>query len=367
MTLDVGFLGYGFMGKAHANALARLPMFFPDAPATNRDVLIGRNEAAVSEAAERFGFDRIATDWRDVVDEIDIFCNLGPNQIHAEPTIAALEADVHVLCEKPLAPDIETASEMRGAARDSDATDAISFNYRYLPAVQLIKRLVEEGELGEIYRFKGRYLQDWLADPEAPWNWRCDEGAAGSGVVGDVGAHTVDLARWIVGDIEQVTGSLTTQITERPAPDGDGTREVTIDDEYSALIRFENGTEGVLEGSRIATGRKADNSIEIYGSKGAVEFSLRRLNELKFKGADDREYQQLLVTEPDDPYMEAWWPAGHIIGWEHAMVHQYYEFLTSIAAGDRHRPDFEDGVAVQHVVDSIQASSENGEWVSVRR
>lgn len=227
MTLDVGFLGYEFMGKAHANALVRLPMFFPDAPATNHDVLIGRKEEAVSEAAEQFGFDRFATDWRDVVDFVDVFCNLGPNQIHAEPTIAALESDVHVLCEKPLASNIETAREMCDAARDSDAVAATSFNYRYLPAVQLIKRLVDEGKLGKIYRFKGRYLQDWLADPEMSWNWRCDAEIAGSGVVGDIGSHTIDLARWIVGDIDRVSGSFTTQITERPSPDGNGSREVT--------------------------------------------------------------------------------------------------------------------------------------------
>lgn len=281
MTLDVGFLGYGFMGKAHANALARLPVFFPD------------------------------------------------------------------------------------AARDSDAIAATAFNYRYLPAVQLAKRLVEEGELGDIYRFKGRYLQDWLADPEAPWNWRCDEKIAGSGVVGDVGSHTIDLARWIVGDIERVRGSLTTQITQRPTPDGDGTREVTTYDEYSALVEFENGADGVLEGSRVATGRKADNSIEIYGSEGALELSLRRLNELKFRGADDREYQQLLVTEPDDPYMDAWWPTGHIIGWEHAFVHEHYEFLRCIDEGTPYRPDFEDGLAAQRVVDAVQTSSESRSWVSV--
>lgn len=363
MTLDVAFLGYGFMGKAHANALARLPMFFPDAPATNRDVLIGRNEAAATEAAERLGFDRVATDWRDVVEDVDVFYNLGPNQIHAEPTISALEADVHVMCEKPLAPDLETAREMRDVARESDAIAGTAFNYRFIPAVQLAKRLVDGGELGEIYRFKGRYLQDWLADSNAPWNWRCDEEIAGFGVVGDVGSHTLDLARWIVGDIDRVSGSLTTHISERPAPDGEGTRLVTTDDEYSALIEFANGADGVVEGSRVATGRKADNSIEIYGSKGALEFSLRRLNELRFKGADDREYEELLVTEPEDPYMDAWWPAGHIIGWEHAIVHEHYEFLKAIDGDSRYRPDFDDGFAVEQVVEAVQESDDRGEWV----
>lgn len=365
MTLDVGFLGYRFMGKAHANALARMPMFFPDAPATNRAVLIGRDEAAVSDAADRFGFDRTASDWRDVVDDVDIFYNLGPNHVHAEPTIAALDADTHVMCEKPLAPDIETARRMRDAARESDAIAATGFNYRYVPALQLTKRLVDAGELGEIYRFKGRCLQDWLADPEAPWNWRCDASVAGSGVLGDVGSHTIDLARWLVGDIDRLSGSLSTQITERPDPDGEGTREVTTDDEYSALVKFENGAEGVLEGSRIATGRKADNSVEIYGSEGALKFSLRRLNELQVKGPEDRGYQQVLVTDPEDPYVDHWWPPGHIVGWEHAFVHENYEFLQQIAKGERYRPDFEDGVAVQQVVEAVQESDDRGEWVTV--
>jgi len=365
VSLDVGFLGYGFMGKAHANALARLPMFFPDAPAVNRDVIVGRDETALTEAADRFGFDRTATDWRDVVDELDVFCNLGPNHLHPEPTIAALDSGVDVLCEKPLAADVETAAVMRDAARDSDALAAISFNYRYLPAVQLIKRLVDAGELGDVYRFKGRYLQDWLADPEAAWNWRCSAEAAGGGVVNDVGSHTIDLARWLVDDIERVCGSLSTQVPERPDPEGDGTRPVTTDDEYTAIVAFGNGAEGVLEGSRIATGRKADNAIEIYGSEGAVEFSLRRPNELRFKGADDRGYRQLLVTDSDDPYGEAWWPSGHGLGWEHAFVHQYDAFLRAVADESSHRPDFGDGLAVQRVVDAIRTSSDGGRWVEV--
>ena len=365
MTLDVGVLGYRFMGKAHANALSRLSMFFPEAPAVNKDVIVGRDADALADAAEELGFDRTATDWRDVVDEVDVFYNLGPNHVHAEPTIAALEADVHVMCEKPLAPDIETARAMRDAARESDALAATGFNYRYVPALQLAKRLVDAGELGEIYRVKGRCLQDWLADPTLPWNWRCDAEVSGTGVVGDVGSHTIDLVRWIVGDIDRLSGSLVTQVTERPDPDGEGTRPVTTDDEYSALVEFENGAEGVLEGSRIATGRKADNAIEIYGSEGALKFSLRRLNELQVKGTDDRGYQQVLVTDDDDPYMDRWWPAGHIIGWEHTFVHENYEFLSAVADGSSHRPDFEDGVAVQRVVEAIRESDDSGEWVAV--
>lgn len=365
MTLDVGFLGYRFMGKAHANALARMSMFFPDAPETNRAVLVGQDESAVSDAANRLGFDRVATDWRDVVDDVDVFYNLGPNHIHAEPTIAALQSDTHVLCEKPLAPDLETAQQMRDAAKESEALAAVGFNYRYVPALQLAKRIIDNGELGEIYRFKGRCLQDWLADPDLPWNWRCDASVAGTGALGDVGSHTIDLARWLVGDIDRLSGSLTTQIGERPAPEGNDMREVTTDDEYSALVDFECGADGVLEGSRVATGRKADNSIEIYGSEGALKFSLRRLNELQVKGPEDRGYQQILVTDPDDPYVDAWWPPGHGLGWEHTFVHENYEFLTSIDDESHYRPDFDDGVSVQRVVEAIQESDERDEWVTI--
>lgn len=364
MTLDVGFLGYGFMGKAHANAIARLPMFFPDAPEINRTVLVGRDEAAATEAGERLGFDRVTDDWIEAVDEVDVLYNLGPNHVHAEPTIKALDAGVHVLCEKPLAPDLETARRMRDAARESDAQAATAFNYRYVPAVQLAKRLIDDGTLGEIYRFRGRILQDWLADPEAKWNWRCDEQRAGSGVLGDIGSHTIDLARWLVGGIDRVAGQLMTVITERSTGDGD-VQQVTTDDEYSALVEFEHEVVGVLEGSRVATGHEADNSFEVYGSEGALKFSLRRLNELQVRGSDDRGFQQVLVTEATDPYGEAWWPPGHALGWEHAVVHENYEFLTAVTDGQRHRPDFEDGFAVQRVVEGVQTSHERDEWMSL--
>jgi predicted dehydrogenase len=365
VTLDVGFLGYKFMGKAHANALDRLPMFFPDAPEVNLAVLVGRDEEAVGDAASRFGFDRTTTDWEDAIDEVDVFYNLGPTHVHPEPTVAALDAGVHVMCEKPLATDLQTASGMRDAARGSDAVAGIGFNYRYVPALQLAKRLIDRGEFGDIYRVRGRCLQDWLCDPDDPWNWRTDEERSGNGVLGDVGSHTFDLARWLVGDVDRVVGQLTTQITERPLPDGDGSRAVTTDDEYSAVAEFNSGAVGVFEGSRIATGRKADNSIEIYGSEGGFKFSLRRLNELQLLRPESRGFEPVLVTDPEDPYAEAWWPPGHTIGWEHTFVHENYEFLTSVADGTRYRPNFEDGFAVQRIVEAVETSHETGRWTTV--
>ena len=362
-------LGYRFMGKAHSNALSRLPMFFPDAPDVRRDVLIGRDEDALADAAGRFGFDRTATDWREVVADVDVFYNLGPNHLHPEPSIAALEADTHVLCEKPLAPTLAAAEQMREAAADSNAIAGAAFNYRFLPAIRYAKGLIEDGELGEIHHVRGRYLQDWLVDPEAPWAWRLDEDLAGSGVLGDLGAHTIDLARFLVGEvageIERVSGHLQTFVDERPVPGEDETRPVTVDDAYSAQAAFENGAAATFEASRFATGHKNDHAIAIHGSKGSVRFSLERLNELEVMREGNRGYETILVTDETDPYVDRWWPPGHVIGWEHTFVHENYEFLTSIATGEAFSPSFSEARRVQQVLAAIQESDARGEWVVV--
>ncbi|WP_276254989.1 Gfo/Idh/MocA family protein [Halomontanus rarus] len=379
--LTIGMLGYRFMGKAHSNALERLPMFFPEAPEVERDVLIGRDEEAVAEAADRFGFERTSTDWEEVVDEVDVFYNLGPNAIHADPSIAALEAGASVFCEKPLAHTLEDAERMRDAARNAEGTAGIAFNYRFIPAVQYAKNLIDAGELGEIHHVRGQYLQDWLADPTSPWSWRNDEEVAGSGALGDLGAHTLDLARFLVGeqagDLTRLSGQLQTFVDERPVPGEDGgtlssgggdsteTREVTVDDAYSAQAEFENGAMGTFEASRFATGHKNDHNIVINGSKGSLRFSVERLNEIELLTEDDRGFQTILVTEEDDPYIDRWWPAGHIIGWEHTFVHENYEFLTAVAKGEDHTPSFEDGYRVQELLEAIERSDERGEWVDV--
>ena len=365
MPLAVGMLGYRFMGRAHANALARLPMFFPDAPAVERDVLIGRDEQALAGAADQLGFARTATDWRDVVEEVDVFYNLGPNHLHAEPSIAALEAGVPVLCEKPLAADDEAAARMADAAAAADVPTATAFNYRFVPAIQYARELIEAGELGEIHHFRGRYLQDWLVDPEAPWSWRLDADLAGSGALGDLGAHTIDLARYLVGDIAELSGHLHRFVDERPTPDGDETREVTVDDAYSAQATFANGAMGTFEASRFATGHKNDHTIEIHGSKGSLRFGLERLNELEVKFEGDRGYQTILVTDEDDPYGGRWWPPGHVLGWEHTFVHENYEFLSAVAEGDEYEPNFQDGLAVQSIIAAIEESDEQGQRVDL--
>ncbi|WP_217563500.1 Gfo/Idh/MocA family protein [Halalkaliarchaeum desulfuricum] len=372
-TLAVGMLGYRFMGKAHSNALARLPMFFPDAPEVSREVLIGRDETALSEAADRFGFERTATDWREVVDEVDVLYNLGPNHLHPEPSMAALEAGTHVLCEKPLAPTLEEAVRMREAAAGSDAIAGTAFNYRFLPAIRYAKGLIEDGELGEIHHVRGRYLQDWLVDPEAPWAWRLDEELAGSGTLGDLGAHTLDLAEFLVGEvaggIERVSGQLRTFVDERPVLDEDGEteeyRQVTVDDAYTAQAAFENGAVGTFEASRFATGHKNDHTIEIHGSKGSLRFSLERLNELELYREGNRGYETILVTDETDPYVDRWWPPGHVLGWEHTFVHENYEFLSSVAAGEAFSPSFSEACRVQRLLEAIQRSDERDEWITL--
>ncbi|WP_117595126.1 Gfo/Idh/MocA family protein [Haloprofundus halophilus] len=369
MALTVGMLGYRFMGQAHSNALARLPMFFPDAPEVVRHTLVGRDEEALADAADRFGFEHTATDWEDVVDEVDVFYNLGPNHLHADPSIAALEAGKHVLCEKPLAPTLDEAERMRDAAADAEGVAGCAFNYRFIPAIQYAKKLIDDGELGEIRHVDGRYMQDWLADPDAPWAWRMDKDLAGSGALGDLGAHTVDLARFLVGeqagDIAEVGGSLRTFVEERPVPGEDETRPVTVDDAYTAEAEFENGAMGTFEASRVATGHKNDHTIRVHGSKGSLQFSLERINELELLREGNRGYETILVTDEDDPYVEHWWPPGHVLGWEHTFVHENYEFLSAADSGSEFHPSFEDAYEVQQVLDAIERSDENGERVAL--
>ena len=378
MTLTAGFLGYRFMGQAHANALARLPMFFPEAPEVERDVVVGRDEEALADAVDRLGFERYATDWEAVVDDVDVFYNLGPNDLHPEPSIAALDAGTHVFCEKPLAHTLDAAERMAAAAANSDATAGIAFNYRFVPAIRLARRLVEEGELGEIHHVRANYLQDWLVDPAAPWSWRNDAAVAGSGALGDLGAHSIDLARYLTGqEIERVSGHLKTFVDERPLPgetggslesggeEGTETRPVTVDDAYTAQAEFDDGAMGVFEASRFATGHDNANTIEINGSAGSLRFDLERLNELEVLSDGDRGFETVMVTDPDDPYIDRWWPPGHVVGWEHTFVHENYEFLSAVDAGTSHTPDFQDGLAVQRVLDAVERSDERGEWVSV--
>ncbi|MCO8245271.1 MULTISPECIES: Gfo/Idh/MocA family oxidoreductase [unclassified Haladaptatus] len=367
MTLRIGMLGYGFMGKAHTNALDRLPLFFPDAPSTDRHILVGRHEKSLAEAAERYDFTRITDDWEEALDEIDVLLNLGPNHLHAEPSIAALERDIHVLCEKPLASTRDDAERMAATADASNAVAGIGFNYRFVPAIRYAKRLIEAGELGEIRHFHGRYVNGFLTDETAGWSWRLSKEHAGAGALGDLGSHTIDLARYLVGDIVTVSGHTRTFTTERPFEWGDDgeTREVDVDDAYSAQVDFDNGAMGVLQASRQAHGETNNNNFEVHGTDGAVKFNLARLNELEVHTGDNRGFQTVLITDDDDPYGDVWWPPGHVIGWEHTFVHEHEKFLTAIAENRAFSPDFADGAAVQRVISAIQQSDESGQRVEL--
>lgn len=377
---SVGFLGYKFMGKAHGNALARLPMFFPEAPPVDRHVLIGRDADALEDAATRFGFSTIATDWEAALDDIDILYNLGPNWLHVEPTIEALDRDIHVFCEKPLAPTVEGAERVAEAAAASDATAGVAFNFRAVPALRYARQLIADGVLGEIYHVRGQYLQDWLVDPDAPWSWRNDEELAGSGALGDLGAHTVDTLQWLTdATITEVAGQLRTFVDERPVAGQDArgdsvghedgsdeeTRPVTVDDAYTANIALDNGAIGTIEASRFANGRKNDHTIEIEGRHGSLRYDHERLNELEVLRDDHRGYETILVTDADDPYIERWWPPGHIIGWEHTFVHENYEFLQAVDNDEPFEPSMGDGLQVQRVLAAIAESDETRSWTSV--
>jgi predicted dehydrogenase len=368
MTLKIGFLGYRFMGRAHANALARLPMFFPDAPEVERHVLVGRDEQALSEAADRLGFTTTATEWADAIGEVDVFYNLSPNFLHVEPSIAALEADTNVLCEKPLAPGLSGAERMARAARESDALAGVAFNYRFAPATVLARELIADGALGEVRQVRASYLQDWLADPTAEWSWRNDADLAGSGALGDLGAHAIDLARFLVGSevgaAETVTGQLRTFVGERPTDAGE-TKPVTVDDAFSASVGYESGATGSFEASRVATGHANDLTITVHGTDGSLRWELERLNELQVRRDTNRGYETVLVTDESDPYVERWWPPGHVLGWEHLFVHENYEFLTTVAESGEYRPSFADGLAVQRVLDAVERSDERGERAGV--
>jgi len=364
--IGVGMLGYAFMGKAHSNAYKTLQyMTWPPPLRPALLAIAGRNEAAVTEAARRYGFANALTDWHALVadERIQLFDNAGPNNLHAGPTIAAAENGKHVLCEKPLGRTATESYEIWQRVARAGVKHMCAFNYRFVPAVRLAREMLEAGELGDIYHFRGRYLQEWIIDPQFEHVWRLDRTAAGSGALGDLGAHVIDLARFLVGEIDSVSGLLRTFIPERPGG------EVDVDDAFEAVVAFENRAVGTIEASRFCQGRKNGLTFEINGSKGSLVFELERLNELQVHLVDSRPgqlaqgFRQVLVTEANHPFLQSWWPPGHIIGWEHTFVHEIHHLLGAIAADERIRPygaDFEDGYRAAEVCDAILRSSETG-------
>ena len=367
--IGVGLVGYRFMGRAHSNAYRQVGRFFDLDLSPRMRAICGRDEVGVRDAAASLGWEGYETDYHRLLerDDIGLVDVATPGNTHHEIAIASLEAGKHVLCEKPLANTLQEAREMLDAARRAGTVNMVCFNYRRAPAVQLAKSLVDDGRLGEIRHWRAAYLQDFILDPELPLIWRFRKEVAGSGALGDIGAHIVDLAHFLVGPIAEVVGATGTFIKERPLEEpGGGRGEVTVDDAAAFLARFENGATGTFEATRLAAGRKNHNSFEINGSRGSVAFDLERMNELQVYLEDDepdvKGFRTVLVTEPNHPYMEGWWPPGHIIGYEHTFVHTIKDLLDGIGAGQSPAPTFEDGYRCQAVLEAVERSVESRSW-----
>ncbi|ALS29570.1 Gfo/Idh/MocA family oxidoreductase [Paenibacillus cisolokensis] len=378
----VGMVGYKFMGKAHSNAYRALPMFFPDAPKPEMKAVCGRDPQGVEAARAQFGWESAETDWRRLVerDDIDLVDINAPSDAHKEIAVAAAAAGKHLFCEKPLALTLDDARDMLAAAEKAGVKHMIGFNYRFVPAVQLAKKLVAEGRIGKIYHFRATFLQDWIIDPEFPLVWRLQKEIAGSGSHGDLGAHLIDLARFLIGEFEEVVGMSETFIKERPIPSSmtglsakgsaDGPRgEVTVDDATLFLARFAGGALGSFEATRFAAGHRCTNAFEINGSKGSVKFDFERMNELQVFFRDDAEdvqgFRRVLATDPAHPYMDAWWPPGHTIGFEHTFTHEVRELLLAIAGNRQPVPNFTDGVKCQEVLEAVDLSIAERRWVRI--
>ena len=355
--IGVGMLGYAFMGKAHSNAFRKLAYMTWPPPLVPRLVAIaGRNEEAVAAAAQRYGYQRSTTDWRDLVadSEIGLFDNGGPNDLHAEPTIAAAEAGKHVVCEKPLGRTADESYEIWKRVAATEVKHLCAFNYRFVPAVRLARVMIEAGELGEIRHFRAAYLQDWGDDPALD-TWRFHPDEAGSGALGDLGAHAVDLAHFLVGDCASVSAVVRTFVPGRQ-----------VDDAIEAAVEFADGAVGTIEATRLALGRRNALRWEVNGERGSLAFDLERMNELQVFRADGgraRGFTTVLVSEADHPFWEHWWPPGHIIGWGETFVHELHHLLRAIAEDGDVAPygaTFEDGYRAAEVCEAILRSSSTG-------
>lgn len=384
-VLRVGMIGYAFMGAAHSQAWRNAPSFFPLALTPERTAICGRNAAAAREVAVRFGWESVETDWHRVIarPDIDLVDICTPGDTHAEIAIAALEAGKHVLCEKPLANTVAEAEAMAAAAEraaQAGVRSMVGFTYRRVPAIGLAQRLVADGRIGTIRHVRAQYLQDWIVDPQAPLFWRLRREVAGSGALGDIGAHIVDLVQYITG--QSITGlsALTeTFVKERPLPDSasgltgtSGTEmgEVTVDDAAVFISRLSGGGLATFEATRFATGRKNAIRLEINGSEGSVAFDFEDMNILHFFDNNDPSeiagFRRILVTEPEHPYIKGWWPAGHLIGYEHGFTHQVVDLVEDIAHNRDPEPSFADGLRIQRILDAVEKSAaHNSAWMEI--
>ncbi|WP_435771787.1 Gfo/Idh/MocA family protein [Nocardioides sp. SYSU DS0651] len=363
-SLGVAVVGYSFMGKAHSNAWRNVNAFFPGTPPVRQQVLVGRDAAAVKQAADQYGWAETATDWASVVvrDDVHVVDICTPGESHREIALAALAAGKHVLVEKPLANSVPEAQDMVAAAARAAARgvrSGVGFNYRRVPALALARELVADGRIGAVRQVRAAYLQDWLADASAPMTWRLRKESAGSGVLGDLGSHVVDLVQHLLGEpVVTATGHLCTFVPTREGPSGP--EPVTVDDAAWATLETASGAVAGIEVSRVATGRKNGLTLELYGDRGSIAFDLERLNELHLQeglGGATTGAQRIVVTEPDHPSLSAWWPPGHVLGWDHTFTIQAADFLTAVADGRDPAPSFTDGLAVQRVLDAVERSA----------
>ncbi len=366
--IGIGMLGYAFMGKAHSNAMLKIPhMMYPPPAIPVLEAICGRDQEATAEAARRFGYRNTYNSWEEMLrnDNVQVLDNGGPNNVHAAPSIAAAEAGKHIICEKPLARTGEEAKTMLDAVNKAGVKGLVAYNYRFVPAIRQIRLLIDQGLLGQVYHFRAVYLQEWIMPHyNLPMIWRLQKDVAGSGALGDLGAHIIDLGRYLVGDVKSVSGMTRTFIEERPWDDGT-MGKVDVDDAFAALLEFENGALGTVEATRFAGGRKNGQRIEINAEKGSVAFDLERLNEFQIfwndKDPNTSGFTNVLVSEPTHPWWENWWPQGHIIGWEHTFVHEITHLLDCIVNDRDVAPigaDFEDGYRNAVICDAILKSAE---------
>ena len=377
--LRIAMLGYKFMGKAHSNAFCRVTQFFDPKVRPGMAVVCGRNEAGARALADRFGWQEVSTDWKETVNrpDIDVVDVVAPGNLHLPMVLEAARAGKAIICEKPLANTLKEARTMLAAVKKAKVLHSLIHNSRFVPAVSLAKQFIKEGKLGRLFHWRSVYLQDWIVDPKFPMVWRLDKKQSGSGALGDIAAHSIDLARFLVGEIDEVSGMTETFIKERSIPAsmeglvaeaGRGKAKVTVDDAALFLARFKNGVIGSFEASRFATGRKNFNGFEINGEKGSLVFNFEDMNRLKYydrtQPGREQGFRDIMVTEGSHPYAGHWWPAGHIIGYEHGFVHQIYEILNAFAAGKSPVPNFEDGVRNQEVLEAVERSARIRRWVT---
>jgi len=370
-NINVGIVGTQFMGRAHSNAYLDVAHYFhlPQQPVMR--AACDNNVDNLAGFVHQFGWETQETDYGALVarDDIDLIDICTSNATHMPIAVAAAKAGKHIICEKPLCMNAGEARMMLDAAQEADIRHMTAFNYRRVPALVLAKNMIDEGRLGRIFHVNAVYYQDWLVDPAFPYVWRHDKKIAGSGAHGDMNAHTIDLARWLVGEFESVCAAEEVFIKERQLADGSGTGRVTADDALCFIARFREGALGTFMATRFATGRKNYLRLEIFGSNGSLIFNLERLNELEYYSGNDEDltqgFRNIIVTEGDHPYIDRWWPPGHIIGWEHTFIHEIGDLLLAIAKEENIHPDFYDGLRCQQVLDAASHSAVNRAWITI--